>query len=154
MDPIQPCFQQQPQGTGAATFLQSISAAFQPGDLPLQPRLLLLQPAAGALLDRQGIRGLLQCLLPIRQGLQQGLPGLLQGRELLGNGVAVCAVLGLFLAKLLLPFLFLPQPFLELLLFLQQRGDCALQFLTPAASPFLLLRPGTGAAGHIRQPAA
>ena len=154
MDSIQPGFQQQPQGTGAATFLQRISAAFQPGDLPFQPRLLLLQPAAGALLDRQGFGGLLQSLLPIRQRLQQGLPVLLQGLELLRHGVAVGAVLSLFLAKLLLPFLFLPQPFLQLLLFLQQRGDCALQFLPPAAATLLFLHPGTGAAGHIRQPAA
>ena len=51
--------------------------------------------------------------------MQQGLPGLLQGCELLLHGVAVGAVLVLLLGELFQPFPFLAQPFLQLLLLLQ-----------------------------------
>ena len=51
--------------------------------------------------------------------MQQGLPGFLQGCELLLHGVAVGAVLVLLLGELFQPFPFLAQPFLQLLLLLQ-----------------------------------
>ena len=119
VDAIEAGLQQQAQGSGAAAFLKGIPPALQPSDLPFQAGLLLLQPAAGALLDGQRFGGLLELLFAVGNGLQQGLPGLLQGCELLLHGVAVGAVLVLLLGELFQPFPFLAQPFLQLLLLLQ-----------------------------------
>ena len=51
MNAIEPCFQQQAQGTGPAAFLESVASTVQPGDVPLQAGLLLFQPSACALLN-------------------------------------------------------------------------------------------------------
>ena len=51
------------------------------------------------------------------------------------------------------PFRFLTQPFLQLLLLLQQRSQSCLDLLPTAAAALLLLQPGAGAAGHITQAA-
>ena len=61
---IETRFEQQTQGTGAAALLQGIATALHSSDLPFQPGLFLLQSRSGALLDRQGVRGLLQRLFP------------------------------------------------------------------------------------------
>ena len=53
VDAIEAGLQQQAQGSGAAALLKGIPPALQPSDLPFQAGLLLLQPAAGALLDGQ-----------------------------------------------------------------------------------------------------
>ena len=54
--------------------------------------------------------------------------------ELLLHGGTVGAVLLLFLGELLEAFPFLTQPFLQLLLLLQQGSDAALQLLTATAA--------------------
>jgi len=107
VDAIESSLQQQAQGPGAAAFLEGVTPALQTGDLPFQAGLLLFQPAAGALLDGQGVGGLLELLFAVGNGLKQGLPGLLQGCELLLHGVTVGAVLLLLLGELLQPFPFL-----------------------------------------------
>ena len=154
VDAIEPGLQQQPQGSGAAAFLQGIAAAFQPRDLALQTGLFLLQPGAGALLDCQGVGGLLNRLFAAGEGLQQGLPVLFQLLQPLLDRLFVLPVLALLLLQLHQPFRFLPQAFLQLLLFLLQGIEGCLQLLTARAAAFLFLQPGTGAAGHIRQPPA
>ena len=154
VDAIEPGLQQQPQGSGAAAFLQGIAAAFQPRDLALQTGLFLLQPGAGALLHRQGVGGLLNRLFAAGEGLQQGLPVLFQLLQPLLDRLFVLPVLALLLLQFHQPFRFLPQAFLQLLLFLLQGIEDCLQLLTAGAAAFLLLQPGTGAAGHIRQPPA
>ena len=70
------------------------------------------------------------------------------------HGVAVDAVLVLLLGEFFQPFPFLAQPFLQLLLLLQQGSDATLQLLTATTAALLFLHPGAGAARHIRQPAA
>ena len=154
VDAIEARLQQQAQGPGAAAFLKGIPPALQTRDLPFQTGLLLFQPAAGALLDGQGVGGLLELLFAVSNGLKQGLPGLLQGCELLLHGVSVGTVLLLLLGELLQSFPFLPQPFLQLLLLLQQGSDVALQLLTAATAALLFFNPGTGSTRHIRQPSA
>ena len=151
MNAVEAGLQQQAQGAGAAALLQRIAAAFQPSDLPLQPGLLLLQSRSGALLDRQGVCGLLQRLLSGREALEQGLPVLLQLLQALLHRLLVVAVLLLLLLQFRQPFRVLPQPLLQLLLFLQQRCQGDLQLLATAAASFLLLKPGTGAAGDITE---
>ena len=151
MDAVETGLQQQAQGAGAAALLQRIAAAFQPSDLPLQPGLFLLQSRSGALLDRQGVCGLLQRLFSGREALEQGLPVLLQLLQSLLHRLLVVAVLLLLLLQFRQPFRVLPQPLLQLLLFLQQRCQGDLQLLATAAASFLLLQPGTGAAGYITE---
>ena len=43
MDAVEPCLQQQPQGTGSAALLQRFPPAFQLGDVAFKPALLLLK---------------------------------------------------------------------------------------------------------------
>ena len=94
MDAIEASFQQQPQGTGAAAFLQGFAAAVMAGDVALELLLLLLQANAGALLQREGFGQLLNALLVLSDQLQQLLLSHLQLLELLGCTAAALLLTG------------------------------------------------------------
>ena len=154
VDALQPRLQQQPQGAGAAAFLQGLAPGFQPGDLPLQVGLLLLQSLAGALLQCQRLHQLLGLGLLGLEGVQQQLPLLLQLAEGAGHPLAVGGVLLQLLAQFRQAFLLLAPPLTQLLLLRQSRGHLPLQLLALAAALFLLLEPAAAAAGHLAQPPA
>ena len=54
MDAFQARLEQHPEGTGAPAFREGFPPAIEPGNVALEAGLLLLQPAAGALLQGQG----------------------------------------------------------------------------------------------------
>ena len=154
MDAIQSGFKQQAKCPGAAAFLEGITPALQSGDLPFQPGLFLFQPSARALLDRERFRGLLHRLLAAGQGLQQGLPLLLQGLQGLLDFGLLLAVTVEVSAEFLKTFGVLTLALLPLLQLLLKGFDAALQLLAALAAAFLFVEPGAGAAGHIRHSAA
>ncbi|CAI8153297.1 MAG: Uncharacterised protein [Synechococcus sp. CC9902] len=154
MNSIQAGFEQQPQSAGAAALLQGVPSAFQSGNLPLQPGLLLFQSCSCALLHRQGVRGLLDRLFPVGNGMQQVLPVLFQLLHPSLHTLFVFAVLALLLLQFHQPLRFLTQPLLKLLLFLLERAETGQKSLATAAAAFLLLQPGSGAPCHVRKSAA
>jgi hypothetical protein len=154
VDALEPRLQQQPQGAGAAALLQGFPSGFQPGDLPLQRGLLLLQPAAGALLQGQGLHQLLHPPAPLLQGREQLLPLAVEGEERGGHALAALALPGQFLAQLRQPLLLLAEPLPQLLLLGLQGREPGLQLLATAAALLLLLQPAAAAAGHLPQPPA
>ena len=78
-------------------------------------------------------------LLAFRQPMDQRLPALLQGGELLLNILFISPVLLLFQMEFLQPFRLLTQPFLQLLLFFKFGIHAALQLLPPSTTSFLLV---------------
>ena len=94
MDAIETSLEQQPQGPGAAAFLQGFAAAVMAGDVALELLLLLLQTNAGALLQREGFGQLLHALLVFGDQLQQLLLSHLQLLELLGCTAAALLLAG------------------------------------------------------------
>ena len=97
---------------------------------------------------------MLQRLLAVADSLQHGLPFVLQLAEPLLHRQFIGSVLLLLPAQFLQPFRVLAQPFLQLLLLLQQGREAALQLLAALVALFLLFQPGSGAAGHIGEAAA
>jgi hypothetical protein len=119
------------------------------GDVALQLLLLLLQAAAGALLQGQGLGQLLHLEAQLSTLLLQALLLRLQLLQLLLGAAAPLAFLGQLRLQLQQPFLLLAQPFAELMLFRLQRPQLGLQFLAAAATNLLLLQPTAGTARHL-----
>ena len=117
MDALEACLQQHPQGAGAAALLQGFAAAVMAGDVALQLLLLLLQAAAGALLQGQGFGQLLHLEAQVTALLLQALLVGFQLMQLLLGAAAPLALLGQLSLQLRQPFLLLAQPFAELMLF-------------------------------------
>ena len=95
---------------------------------------------------------MLQGLFAIAEALQQGLPFRFQGVEALLHGLFLTAVLQLLAPQFFKPFGVLPQPLLQLLLFLLKWFDAGLQLLSPFAATLLFVQPGPRSTGDIRQP--
>ena len=112
MDAVHASLQQHSQGTSTAAFLQGFAAAVQPGDFALELGLLLLEAAAGALLQGQGFGQLLHLLLLRSGGLQHLLPAAFGGLQLLLGTAMAGPFLLLFGAELGQALLVLSQPFL------------------------------------------
>ena len=154
VDAVEARLQQHPQGAGATAFLQGFAATVEPGDLPLQGGLFLLQAAAGALLQGQGLGQLLHLLLPQPGGLPHLLPGAFGGRQLLLDALLADPLLLLLGPQLRQPLLLLAQPLLQLLALRLQWPDLLGQLLAGQAALPLFLQPAAGAARHFAQAAA
>ena len=142
MNPFQARFEQQPQCSSASAFLQSFPAAVMAGNVALEPRLFLLEPGTGALLNGDRLQELLKLLSATADRLQKRLPLVL---ELLQQGLDPLIfrpILVPFLFQLMLSFFVLSKPFQQLLTFLLKRCDATLKVLTLAGALLLLFEPG------------
>ena len=127
VDARQPTLQNQAQRRRATAFLQGFAAAFQLGQVLLQPHLILFQPLAAALQQPQGavafvalrperLQHLLELRLPGSQVIQPGLVLPVAGFPLL-----------LLLTPILQLLLLLLEPLLKLELFGAQGLDAGAQ---------------------------
>ena len=151
MDTFEAGLQQHAQGAGATALLEGFAAAIEAGDLPLQLGLLLLQAAAGALLQGQGCRQLLEPGLLPGQVYFQLLPFPFGQLRLLGGAATGIGFAGLFGAEFQLALAVLSQPFQQLLQFGLQRRQALAELLALLAALALLLQPAAAAVGHLPQ---
>ena len=151
MDTFEAGLQQHAQGAGATALLEGFAAAIEAGDLPLQLGLLLLQAAAGALLQGQGCRQLLEPGLLPGQVYFQLLPFPFGQLRLLGGAATGICFSGLLGAEFQLALAVLAQPFQQLLQFGLQRRQALAELLALLAALALLLQPAAAAVGHLPQ---
>ena len=154
MNAFQAGLEQKAQGSGAAAFLQGFPPAVLTCDLPFQACLLLLEPSAGALLNGDRLRQLLQPFLAAADRIEQGLPFLVELFLQRLHSAVLSAVLVPFQLQIMFAFLALTQPLHQLLTLRLQRGEGGLQLLPAAAALPLLLHPGARATGHFSQATA
>jgi hypothetical protein len=114
----------------------------------------LLEASAGALLNGELLCQGLHELLAFPQGLEQGLPLLLELFEALLHPAVFLSVGLQLLLKISETISVLPLTLQELLLLLLQRGQLSLELEATGAALPLFLDPGTGAPGHITKAAA
>ena len=114
VDPLHAGLEQHAQCPGATAFLQRFTATVVARDVTLQLLLLLLQAAAGALLQSKGLRQLLDSLTASGQLIQHLLLLTLQALELLGCGAAALLLLSQFLLEFSQSLLLLAQALREL----------------------------------------